>query len=416
MDTQRAPSQSRALPRTVILLGWVSFLADISGEMVYPLIPLFVVGVLGATATSLGGIEGAAQCMAAIMTGWAGLQSDRVRRRVPFVRLGYGIPVIGKSLLALAVAWPMVLAGRLIDRLGKGLRSSPRDALIADAAGADIRGRAFGFHRAMDTAGALVGVLVSAALLWWFGRAHAPQVGETGTGDSGWVFRLVFGISAAFGLLSLGLTLLVREPTTAHDDADRAATTIGGRLGLPAGYWRTLAILLIFALANSTDAFLLLRARDLGYSPATVVLAYALFNATYTIASYPAGVLSDRIGRWRIIGLGWIVYMAVYAGFAITGPRGVWALLALYGIYMAATDGVGKALIADHAPKSRRGAALGVFHMLSGLTTLLASIVGGVLWDRVGPSATFWFGAAMALLALVAAALLRPRIAAAQSE
>jgi len=390
------------LPRTVILLGWVSFLADVSGEMIYPLIPLFVVGVLGASATSLGGIEGAAQCMTAVMTGWAGMQSDRVRRRVPFVRLGYGIPVIGKTLLAMAVAWPMVLAGRLVDRLGKGLRSSPRDALIADATDATLRGRAFGFHRAMDTAGALVGVLASAAMLWWFGR-------EQRDADSAWVFRLVFGISAGFGLLSLGLTLFVGEPADGRGGDRSEATSAGARLGLPSSYWRTLAILLIFATANSTDAFLLLRARDLGFAPATVVLAYALFNVTYTLVSYPAGVWSDRFGRWRIIAAGWVIYAGVYAGFAVAGPLGVWWLLALYGVYMAVTDGVGKALIADHAPATRRGTALGVFHMFNGFATLLASIVGGLLWDRVAPAATFWFGAAMAMLALAAMALLQPR-------
>jgi MFS family permease len=248
-------------------------------------------------------------------------------------------------------------------------------------------------------------------MLWWFGREHGPHGGAAGGADSAWLFRLVFALSAGFGLLSLALTFFVHDPAEAPGVGQRQTTARAGRLGLPGSYWQTLAILLIFALANSTDAFLLLRARELGYSPATVVLAYALFNVTYTLGSYPAGVLSDRVGRWGVIGLGWIIYAGVYAGFAVTGPRGVWGLMALYGVYMAVTDGVGKALIADHAPKSGRGAALGIFHMLSGLTTLLASIVGGVLWDRVGPAATFWFGAAMALMALVAAGLLRPRIA-----
>lgn len=402
MNTHRRTERSNPLPRTVVLLGWVSFLADVSSEMAYPLIPLFVVGVLGASATSLGGIEGAAQCVAALMTGWAGLQSDLIRRRVPFVRLGYGIPVIGKSLLALATAWPMVLGGRLIDRLGKGLRSSPRDALIADAAGPEIRGRAFGFHRAMDTAGALVGVLVSAAMLWWFGSGH-------GSPDSAWPFRIVFGISAGFGVLSLAVTFRVREAGAERSVIPSRAEEVGGQNRLPASYWRTLAILMIFAMANSSDAFLLLRARELGFSPATVVLAYAVFNATYTIASYPAGLLSDRIGRWRVMGAGWLIYAGVYAGFAVSGPRGVWGLLALYGIYMALTDGVGKALVADHAPASRRGAALGLYHMVSGLTTLLASIVAGALWDRFGSASTFCFGSGAAIAALAAAVVLRPR-------
>jgi hypothetical protein len=194
--TDAEPTPKR-LPSAVVLLGWVSFLADVSSEMVYPLIPMFVVGVLGASATTLGGIEGAAALIVAFVTAWAGFRSDRHRQRVPYVRIGYGLPVVGKSLMALAFAWPMVLAGRLIDRLGKGLRASPRDALIADAAGPTIRGRAFGFHRAMDTAGAMVGVLLAAGLLWWFTGSPTESAVTASAHDAGWAFRVVFAISAA---------------------------------------------------------------------------------------------------------------------------------------------------------------------------------------------------------------------------
>lgn len=396
------------LPRSVVLLGWVSFLADVSSEMVYPLIPMFVVGVLGASATTLGGIEGAAALIVAFVTAWAGFRSDRHRRRVPYVRIGYGLPVVGKTLMALAFAWPMVLAGRLIDRLGKGLRASPRDALIADASGPTIRGRAFGFHRAMDTAGAMVGVLLAAGLLWWF--TGSPTEGEATAHptDAGGAFRLVFGISAALGLLSLALTFLVREPEYLSNGPSAPSGNPTGRFGLPAAYWRTVALMLVFSFANSSDAFLLLRARDVGLSPWAVVLAYALFNLTYTVVSYPAGVVSDRLGRWRVIALGWAIYAGVYAGFAFTGSAGVWPLFALYGVYMALTDGVGKALVADHAPADKRGAALGIFYMATGLVTLLASIVAGLLWDRVGPSATFGVGAVVAALAVILLPVLRP--------
>lgn len=407
------------LPRAVVLLGWVSFLADISSEMVYPLIPMFVVGVLGASATTLGGIEGAAAFIVAFVTAWAGFGSDRRRRRVPFVRIGYGLPVIGKSLMALAFAWPMVLAGRLVDRLGKGLRASPRDALIADAASPAIRGRAFGFHRAMDTAGAMVGVLLSAGLLWWFTGTPAETDAPSTAAGAGWAFRVVFAVSAALGLLSLALTFMVRESEVVPPVPGIEHAAPAGRLGLPRAYWRTVALMLVFSLANSSDAFLLLRARDLGLSPWAVVLAYALFNLTYTAFSYPAGVLSDRLGRWRVIVFGWAIYAAVYAGFAFIGSAGemgggwgaagVWPLLALYGVYMALTDGVGKALVADHAPPDRRGTALGIFYMASGLMTLLASILAGILWDRVGPSATFGLGAVIAVIAMALVPALRPR-------
>lgn len=404
------------LPRAVILLGWVSFFADVSTEMIYPLIPMFVVGVLGASATTLGGIEGAAALIVALVTAWAGFRSDRHHRRVPYVRIGYGLPVVGKALMALAFAWPMVLAGRLIDRFGKGLRASPRDALIADAAGPAIRGRAFGFHRAMDTAGAMVGVLLSAALLWWFTGSPAetdtPAAPDHG---AGWTFRVVFGISAVLGLLSLAVTFMVRESEAPPRGSATVQDAPSGRLCLPGAYWRTVALVLVFSLGNSSDAFLLLRARDVGLSPWAVVLAYALFNLTYTVISYPAGVLSDRLGRWRVIALGWAIYAAVYAGFAITGPSwgaaSIWPLLALYGVYMALTDGVGKALVADHAPPKKRGTALGIFYMASGLVTLLASIVAGVLWDRIGPSATFGVGAALAVVAVALVPILRPRMA-----
>lgn len=402
-------STSKRLPRAVVLLGWVSFLADVSSEMVYPLIPVFVVGVLGASATTLGGIEGAAALIVAFVTAWAGFRSDRRRRRVPYIRIGYGLPVVGKTLMALAFAWPMVLAGRLIDRLGKGLRASPRDALIADAAAPTIRGRAFGFHRAMDTAGAMLGVLLAAGLLWWFTGSPAEGEAAAPAHDAGWAFRVVFGISAALGLLSLALTFMVREAEHHGEAASVPSTEPAGRLGLPAAYWRTVALMLVFSFANSSDAFLLLRAGDVGLSPWAVVLAYALFNLTYTVVSYPAGIVSDRLGRWRVIAVGWAIYAAVYAGFAFTGAAGVWPLLALYGVYMALTDGVGKALVADHAPPEKRGTALGIFYMASGLVTLLASIVAGVLWDRVGPSATFGVGAVGAALAVILVPVLRPR-------
>lgn len=401
-------NRSARLPREVVLLGWVSFFADVSGEMVYPLIPLFVVGVLGGSAATLGGIEGAASCVVALVTAWAGWRSDRHHRRVPFVRAGYGLPVLGKTLMAMAFAWPVLLAGRLIDRLGKGLRGSPRDALIADAAGPNIRGRAFGFHRAMDTAGAMIGVMIAAAMLWWFTGSPAGGDPSDHDAEQGWVIRMAFGVSAALGLLSLALTFFVRDVgERATGETKRLA--VGRVAGLPGNYWRAVAPLLVFSFANSTDAFLLLRAKDVGLSSWAVVLAYALFNLTYAAASYPAGIISDRLGRWRVIALGWGVYAAVYAGLASTGAGAIWPLMAMYGVYMSLTDGVGKALIADHAPADARGTALGIYFLASGVITLLASTIAGLIWDRFGPSTMFWVGAVSASIAIALIPILKPR-------
>lgn len=398
------------LPREVVVLGWVSFFNDVSSEMIYPLLPLFMVVVLGASATSLGWVEGVAQGVVALLSAWVGWRSDRFRRRVPYVRWGYGLPVIGKGLLVAAVAWPMVLLGRTVDRVGKGIRSSPRDALIADTTPAADRGRAFGLHRAMDSAGAVVGVLGAALLLWWLSGspvegATTAQIAHTET-----AFRTIFAIAAGLGLAALACTLLLREPP--HDAAPASAgpppTLRDGLRGLSRGYWIVLTCLLVFSLANSSDTFLLLRASQVGLAPWEVVLVYALYSLVFTVASYPAGLLSDRVGRWPLLAIGWAIYAAVYLGLAVTGATAIWPLLAVYGVYIALTDGVGKALLADHVPRARRGLALGLFYMLSGGTMVAASVVAGVLWDRVGPAAPFWFGGGAAAAGVALVLVVRP--------
>lgn len=435
-ETQSLSSPPRAepLPRSVWILSLVSFFADVSSEMVYPLLPLFLVSVLGSSKTQLGAIEGGAVLIVALMSAVAGFQSDRrgpAGGRVAWIRWGYGLPVIGKAVIALASIWPLVLCGRLLDRFGKGLRGAPRDALIADVVTSDQRGRAFGMHRAVDTAGALVGVLLAAFLLWWL--TGTPQKAlSNGALDAaietpGWVYRALFGVASLLGLASLILTFFVHEPETTRvadttatlhkpPENNAAPTTQIGRAGwlsLPISYWSVLAVLILFSLANSSDTFLLLRARDLGYSPLAVVLVYALYNITYAALSYPAGVLSDKLGRWRIIAVGWTIYVGVYAGFALLPASqswGLWPLMAAYGVYMALTDGVGKALIADHAPREARGAAMGLFYALTGLTTLGASLVAGAFWDRWGPTAALMISAGFATLALLALLCIRRQL------
>jgi MFS family permease len=399
--TPTDPAKQR-VPRPVILVGWVSFFADVSSEMAYPLLPLFLVGTLGAPATALGVVEGAAVGAVALLAVFSGKRSDRSGRRLPWVRLGYGLPVLGKSLVAAATAWPAVLAGRLIDRVGKGLRSGPRDALIADSVPREMLGRAFGLHRAMDTAGALTGVVLSAGLLWALGRWHAGSAEKDGDGH----LRIALAVSAVLALVSLGVTFLLKEPARASGPPKPESKPLAGAGGLPAPYWRTIAVLTVFAAANSSDAFLLLRAGQVGLSAWEVVAAYALFNLTYTVVSYPAGVLADRIGRWRVIGIGWAVYILVYSGFAMLDHARwgaawmVWPLMATYGVYMGLTDGVGKALVAQVAPAERRGTAMGVFVMTTGLASVGGSVAAGAVWDLKSPAAAMWLGAGLAAAAL----------------
>lgn len=434
LDPLDKPSIGKPLPRSVWILSLVSFFADVSSEMMYPLLPLFLVLVLDSSKTQLGAMEGGAVLIVALMSAVAGFRSDRKGKRggrVIWIRWGYGLPVAGKALIAVATAWPLVLGGRLLDRFGKGLRGAPRDALIADAVSEDQRGRAFGLHRAFDTGGALLGVLLSAFLLWLL--TGSPQTTEASGALSSaaetpeWVYRAIFGVAAILGLASWLLTFVVQESPPIRTK-DTGSTTVQSEsksnvklapevtsakkekvwFNLPYSYWTVLAALVLFSLANSSDTFLLLRARDLGYSPWAIVLVYALYNATYSAIAYPIGVLSDRIGRWRIIACGWLIYAIVYVGIAwlpLSYAWGMWPLMAIYGVYMALTDGVGKALIADHAPRESRGRAMGLFYALTGVTTLVASLLVGVVWDYYGSTPALMIGAGFAFLALLGLAV-----------
>lgn len=386
-------SESPKVSREVVLLGWVSFFNDVSSEMIYPILPMFIVVVLGATASSIGWIEGVAQAVVALLAAWTGWHSDKRRRRVPYVQLGYALPVGGKLILLGAVAWPMVLVGRTVDRIGKGIRSSPRDALIADTTTPETRGRAFGLHRAMDSAGAVVGVVLSALLLHFlaFDEEH--------------VFRIIFAVAAALGLIAVVCTLLLREPVTAVPETAAHAPSTAG---FSRRYWSVLAILLVFTLANSSDTFLLLRAQETGLEPWAVVGVYAVFSIVYMAGSYPAGILSDRIGRWPLILAGWAIYVAVYGLLGFVGSAGIWPVLAIYGVHLALTDGVGKALLADVAPKDRRGLALGIYYLGTAGTTLVSSVATGFVWDRYDSTVALLFGAVTALIALLLALAIRP--------
>lgn len=382
------------LPKQVILLGWVSFFADVSSEMIYPLLPLFLNSVLGAPVLALGLIEGLAQAVVSVMSALSGIFSDRIRKRVGFVRWGYGLPILGKALICIAASWNVVLLGRLIDRLGKGLRGSPRDALLADAIEVERRGEAFGYHRMMDTAGATLGVLIAAAALWFL-RGESTS----------YMYRVVFGLSALLAVSSLVVTWFISEAETpasinVHSEGSAAKLSAETHTHLGRRYWETLVILAVFAFANSSDTFLLLRASHLGLSGLEVVLAYALYNVTYALFSQRSGRLSDTFGRWGIILTGWILYAVVYAGVACVSGGYLWFLFALYGVYMALTEGVSKALIVDCVPASKRGEALGLLYMVLGFSALSSNLLAGYLWDRVGTAAPFWLGSCTALAAV----------------
>ena len=385
----------KRLPRQVVLLGWISLLADVSGEMTAPLIPLYITGVLGAGTIALGVVEGCAEAVVTGMKALAGWHSDRARRRVPYIRWGYGLPVLGKAVIAVAVGWPMVGAGRVLDRIGKGIRTTPRDALLADAAPAESRGHAFGLHRAMDTAGALAGALLAAAAL--------AALGAQADAASAPAWRITLGLAAAAGVSCWALTFLLRE-APAHAEAQRSIDPASDApLGRP--FWRATVALCLFALGNSSDAFLLLRASQTGLGPVAVVLAYALFNAVYAAASLPAGRLSDRIGRAALLRTGWLLQGLVYLGFAFAQQSWhCFALMALYGLAVACHEGVGKALVADAAPAARRGTAMGVAFGSMGACALAASVSTGWIWHAAGPA----WALGLALVTATAASLALP--------
>jgi MFS family permease len=372
--------------RNIILLGLASLLTDISSEMVYPLLPLFL-SSLGGGPAILGIIEGAAESTASLLKVFSGYWSDHLRRRKPLAIAGYAGSTIGKLSLALAGGWPLVLAGRLVDRFGKGIRTAPRDALIAESAREGERGRAFGLHRAMDTAGAALGVLAALALL------------SVSTAD----LRTVILLSVIPALCGVLLLFLVREP--GDTPAVHAPHTILRFAHLPPPLRRFLLVTFLFSIASSSNTFLLLRTSSAGVSVPNLLLLYLLYNLTYSALSYPAGRLSDRVGRKWLLVAGYIVYAGVYIGFgALPEKPGGWlfaALFATYGVYSGLSEGIEKALVADLAPAEHRATAIGLHATILGIGLLPASLIAGQLWMLIGPSAPFVFGGCTALLAAV---------------
>ncbi len=375
----------KKIPGSVYILGAVSFFNDIASEMLYPVMPIFLTQVLGAPVAIVGVIEGVTEGSAAVFKTIFGRWSDRLGKRKPFVFSGYLASAISKIIIALSNIWGVVFAGRVVDRFGKGLRTGARDALLLDASNEKNRGLVFGFHRAMDSAGAVVGPLIALLLLQLFNND----------------IRTILYIAVIPSLIGVMLVAFVRESKKTAKKVRAMPISKLSFKRLP----RELKIFFIayglFAIGNSADSFLILRSTDLGLSLSLAVLAYVIYNVVYSLSATPAGMLSDKIGPKRVFIAGLLLYILVYVGFAInTSANGIWGLFALYGLYIALTDGVSKALVGKYINQKEAGGIYGLLQTITGIGTLLASIIGGLLWTVIGPWATFMFGAGFAALAL----------------
>ena len=389
-------SQSlKKLPRNVWIVTITSLLTDVSSEMIVYLIPLFLANVLGVRTAVIGLIDGVAETTASLLKIYSGALSDKLGKRKWLTVAGYALSTIAKPFLYIANAWGWVLGVRFADRVGKGIRTAPRDALVADSIEPTQRGLAFGFHRAGDTLGAFLG-LGLAAVIVWLTQSQAELLTRS-------TFQLAILVSIIPAVLAVIVLALGARDVGKGKPSSAPALSLKG---FDSRFKYFLLVVVLFTLGNSSDAFIVLRGQERGLNVLQVMLMVMTFNLVYALLAGPLGALSDKIGRRRLILFGWLAYGLVYLGFAFsqTGWQ-VWALFAFYGIYYAATEGVAKALIADLVPESQRGTAYGLYAAAVGLTALPASLIAGVLWQGLGPwngfgaSAPFAFGAAMALLA-----------------
>lgn len=374
--------------RNVLVLGVVSFLTDVSSEMVYPILPLYLTVKLGAGPAIVGLVEGVAESLASFLKVGSGYLSDRIRKRKAITIGGYSCSSIGKILFYLSTSWTWVLGGRIVDRFGKGIRTAPRDALISESIPPDQRGRAFGLHRALDTLGAVLGASLAFYLLVAY------------EGD----YQRVFLLSLVPAVLGVLVLFAVREVKKGPAKKLKLGwSTLNPKLRV------FLLIIFLFSLGNSSNQFLILRARDLGFAVTTSILLYVAFNVVHALTSYPLGSLSDRIGRRKLLVFGYAAYGAVYLGFALA-PEGwyMWPLFAAYGLYLGATEGVEKAFVSDLAPDHLRATLMGMHATLVGLGLLPASVLAGALWTAFGSSAPFLFGSAAGFAAALALYLMGP--------
>lgn len=395
----------RQLPRNVWAVSLTSFLNDISSEMVINILPLFLANVLGVRTSIIGVIEGVAEATASLLKVFSGWLSDKLGGRKWIAVAGYGISTLSKPFFYIANSWGMIAGVRWADRLGKGVRTAPRDALVADSIKPEQRGISFGFHRAADTGGAMVGILI-AAFAVWLAQSNNLQLGES-------TFRTVVLISLIPAVLAvLSLAAIARDIPKKSEA--KAAKISFKALGKP--FLIFLLIVGLFDLGNSSDAFLVLRAQERGMSVLGILLMLAAFNLVYALVSTPAGSLSDRIGRRKVIIGGWMVYGVIYLGFAMAQrPWHIWGLYIAYGVYYGMAYGTAKAMVADLVSPELRGTAYGTYNATLGIIDLPASLLAGLLWQGVGawegfgPSAPFYFGGGLALLAALLLIIWRPK-------
>jgi MFS family permease len=392
---QQEEIEERLIERNVVSLGWVAFFGGMAQDMIQPVLPMFYTSVLGLNKEFIGLIEGSLMTIVSLMKIGAGYLSDWLGLRKAVVFAGYALSAIARFGMGFVGSGSSAFGMRLTDGIGKGLKDAPRDALVASSAGSRKLGHAFGIQRTLDTLGSVVGPLITFELLRMFVHHHDK-------------YREVFmiaGIMAALPLVIIGL--FVRERRAAIKKQTISLAVMKG----PFAWF--LVVMLLFTLGNSSDAFLILRAQNVGFSSLMIPIVYALFNLVSAMAAIPCGKLSDRIGRRRVIAYGWGVYALAYLGFALaSAPWMIWALYAFYGLFYSLSEGTGKALVSELTPEASRGTAFGLYNAAVGVMALPASLIAGVLWHNVSPSAPFAFGAALAVIALVGLAFVpRPVMA-----
>ena len=385
MTDNRSQSGKKGARKNIFFLGLVSFFNDFSSEMIYPLLPLFLTSVLGAGAAALGIIEGLAESTASVLKFFSGFFSDKYKRRKPIFAAGYTLSNIVRPLIGIASSWLHVLLLRFSDRVGKGIRTSPRDALLADSAGEKNRGFAFGFQRALDHAGAILGPLAAIILL--------PLLKND--------LRYLFLLSAIPGVIVLFIVYFAVKEVRPKKSPDRL--TLGqGLKGVDRNFRYYLIVILIFTLGNSSDAFLLLKAQDAGITMLQIPLLWIVLHIVKAVTSAPGGLLSDKVGRKAVIISGWVFYGVIYIAFAFTtGTSEIWFLFAIYGIYFGLTEGTEKAMVADMVKEDKMGTAYGLFNLTVGLAALPASLIFGLIWQYVGSQYAFIMGAGLALISSV---------------
>jgi len=375
------------MPRNVWILGLAAMLTDTSSEMIHSVLPMFLVSVLGASVMTVGLIEGVAESVASIMKVFSGALSDYLGRRKSLAVAGYGLSTLSKPLFAIAGNPFWVFTARTMDRIGKGIRGAPRDALVADSVAPEIRGAAFGLRQSLDTAGAFLGPFIAFVLMFLL---HSS-------------FRLIFWcavIPAVIAVLILVIGVTERKNSSKISTSNPLEWHALKKLGKE--YWILVAAALVFSLGNSSDTFLLLRTKQLGVATAFIPLVMVVMNVAYALSAYPLGALSDRIGRRGLLVGGFAIYAFVYAGFALINAQWqVWGLFLIYGLYLGMSQGVLSAMVADKVPADQRGTAFGFVNLATGITLLPASLLAGILWDKVSPAAPFIAGSIFALVATV---------------